>query len=140
MSSTTTKSLVLSQPKIGSVTEVAPASLPHRTFHDEHETVTEVEVPGIDPATVDVQFDQNVLTVLCEKGQLTIPVGPTVDTSKVKADIKWGMLTLRVPKPEVPPSRSIRVSIHEGAAKTESKPAVKAHTARVTTKEFTSEE
>jgi HSP20 family protein len=140
MSSTTTKSLVLSQPKIGSVTEVAPTSLPHRTFHDEHETVTEVEVPGIDPATVDVQFDHNILTVLCEKGQLTIPVEPTVDTSKVKADIKWGMLTLRVPKPEVPPSRSIRVSIHEGAAKPESKPAVKTHTTRVTTKEFTSEE
>jgi len=46
---------------------------------------------------------------------LTIPVDPTVDPAKIKADILWGMLTLSVPIPEPPVSRTIKVGIHDTA-------------------------
>jgi HSP20 family molecular chaperone IbpA len=141
MANTTTKNILLSQPKIGSATDVASALLSHTAHQTETETVVEVEIPGVDPSTVNVQCENNSLIIFCSKGQLSVPVEPTTDTSKIKADIQWGLLTLRIPAPEVPQALSIKVSIHDTAPKTEQRPAAKTHTAtKVTTKEFTTAE
>jgi HSP20 family molecular chaperone IbpA len=139
MSSTTTKNILLSQPKIGSAIEVSSALLTHNTRQTSTETVVEIEIPGVDPATVDVQCENNSLAIVCSKGQLNIPVEPTADISKIKADIQWGLLTLRIPAPEVPQARAIKVSIHDAAPKTEQRPTTKTHTAttKASTKEFT---
>ena len=115
MSSTTTRSLVLSQPKAGQGDNTQVHTLPHTTIQTESHTEVRVEVPGIDPSTVEVGFDNGLLVVRCDKGELTLPLAPTIDVSKVVADIKWGLLTLLIPLPEIPEARSIKVSIHDTA-------------------------
>ena len=121
MSQVVNKSLLLSQPKSGQA-EVDPIiTLPHTSTLTENATEIKVEIPGVDPSTVDVQFEENTLFVKCERGELTLPVNPTIDTTKIKADILWGMLTLTVPLPTPPESRSIKVSVHDALKKTPSK-------------------
>ena len=93
MSSTTTKNLLLSQPKAGQFEGVPVTYLTHSVEHKNDHTEIRVEIPGIDPSTVNVEFDNNTLHVECARGVLTLPVDLTVDTSKIKADIVWGMLT-----------------------------------------------
>jgi len=116
MSSTTTKNLLLSQPKAGQSEGVPQTYLTHSVEQKDNSTEIRVEIPGIDPSTVNVEFENNTLHVNCARGVLTLPVDLTVDTSKIKADIVWGMLTLTVPLPKPPEARSIKVSIHDATA------------------------
>ena len=115
---------MLSQHKIGQNDEVEVLTLPHTATKTAATTEVKVEVPGIDPSTIEVGFVNNQLQIHCENGSLSIPVDPTVDTSKIKADILWGLLTIVIPLPEAPEARSIKVSIHEAAPA--KKPAPKA--------------
>jgi HSP20 family molecular chaperone IbpA len=143
MSSTTTKNILLSQPKIGNGGDHTPTPLAHHVSEEDSATVVKIEIPGVDPSTVEVQCENNVLSVSCPRGQVTMPVEPTSDISKVKADIQWGLLTLRIPLPEAPQSRSIKVNIHDLVEKAEQKVAPKAHatehrSSKASSKEFTS--
>ena len=115
MANTTTKSILLSQSKTGAVDVVSAPTLTHSLFRKATSTEVKVEVPGVDPASIQVGFENNHIHIDCEKGVLNIPVDPTVDTSKIKADVVWGLLTLSIPLPEVPVSRTIKVSVHESA-------------------------
>ena len=121
MSQVANKSLLLSQPK--SVQNEGPiiVTLPHTSTLTESATEIKVEIPGVDPSTVDVNFKDNTLFVKCKRGELTLPVNPTIDTTKIKADILWGMLTLTVPLPAPPESRNIRVSVHDTLKKAPTK-------------------
>lgn len=110
MSSTSTKNILLSQPRIGQ-NEIAVVALAHTLKSEEGETTVEIEVPGVDPATINVNCEGTTLTVTCAKGQLVIPIDPTVDTSKISADILWGMLTLTIPAPAAPAPQSIKVNV-----------------------------
>jgi HSP20 family molecular chaperone IbpA len=111
MSATITKSLILSQPKSGQNSEVAPPTLPHTTVQEDNFTVTSIEIPGVDPSTVGVNCKDNSLHVTCEKGSVTLPLVPTSDVTKIEASILWGMLTVRIPVAEPPPERTIKVSL-----------------------------
>jgi HSP20 family molecular chaperone IbpA len=114
MSNVITKNLILSQPKSGVGSDVkAVPSLTSEISHDDSSTTIKVEVPGVDPSTVRVECENNILHVGCEKGSFVYSVDPTVDTSKIKADIQWGLLTLTVPAPPAPVSHSIKVSVHD---------------------------
>ena len=126
MSNTNTKNLVLSQPKTGQVETVQVLTLPHTTIQTETSTEVKVEVPGIDPSTIGVGFEHNLLHVVCDRGELTLPIDPTIDVSKIKADILWGMLTLSIPLPEAPEARTIKVSVHDSAPAPAKKPMAKA--------------
>jgi len=123
MSNTSTRNLVLSQPKAGQNEVAQVTTLPHTVHSDGKITEITVEVPGVDPTTIDVRFDNNILQVSCSRGEFTLPLNPTIDASKIKADILWGMLTLTIPLPEAPEARTIKVSIHEAAPA--KKPAAK---------------
>jgi len=113
MSNTTAKNLLLSQAKIGQ-SDLIPVTAPSYTTHvGESSTVIKVEVPGIDPATIDVSCGDNKLFISCDRGDLTFPLDATTDFSKVSADIQWGMLTIEIPSPPAPETRSIRVNIHD---------------------------
>ena len=113
MSNTNTRNLVLSQPKAGQGDAVQVITLPHTTVHTGTSTDVRVEVPGVDPSTIGVGFENNLLQVRCDRGELTLPIDPTIDVSKIKADILWGLLTLSIPLPEVPEARTIKVSVHD---------------------------
>ena len=115
MSNTTTRNLVLSQPKAGQGDAIQVLTLPHTTVQTGNSTEVKVEVPGIDPSTIGVGFENNLLQVHCDRGELTLPIDPTTDVSKIKADILWGLLTLSIPLPEVPEARTIKVSVHDAA-------------------------
>ena len=123
MSNTSTRSLVLSQPKAGQNEVSQITTLPHTVSSDGKVTEVTVEVPGVDPATVNVRFDNSILQVSCSRGEFTFPLNPTIDASKIKAGILWGMLTLTIPLPEAPEARTIKVSIHDAAPA--KKPAAK---------------
>lgn len=123
MSNTTTRNLVLSQPKATQGDNIQVLTLPHTTVQTETSTEVKVEVPGIDPSSIGVGFENNLLQVHCDRGELTLPVDPTVDVSKIKADVLWGLLTLSIPLPEPPEARTIKVSIHD--ASPAKKPAAK---------------
>ena len=135
MANTSSKNILLSQSKIGQNDQVQVLNLPHTTIEGEKSIVVKVEVPGIDPSTIHVGLEDNHLQVSCDKGELSIPVDPTVDTSKIKADILWGLLTLSIPLPEAPEARTIKVSIHDSAPAPAKKPA-----AKVTANGFTKED
>ena len=128
MSNTTTRNLVLSQPKATQGDNIQVLTLTHVTIQAETSTEVKVEVPGIDPSTIGVGFENNLLHVHCDRGELTLPIDPTVDVSKIKADILWGMLTLSIPLPEIPEARTIKVSVHDAAPVVTKKPAAKTHT------------
>lgn len=121
MSQVANKSLLLSQHKSGQTEGTQIVTLPHTSTLTDNATEIRVEIPGVNPSTVDVQFEENTLFVKCERGELTLPVNPTIDTTKIKADILWGMLTLTVPLPAPPEARSIKVSVHDALKKTPSK-------------------
>ena len=125
MSNTNTKNLVLSQPKTGQGETIQVLTLPHTTIKTETSTEVKVEVPGVDPSTIGVGFEHNTLRVQCDRGELTLPIDPTVDVSKIKADILWGLLTLSIPLPEAPEARIIKVSVHDSAPAPAKKPVAK---------------
>jgi HSP20 family molecular chaperone IbpA len=125
MSNTNTRNLVLSQPKAGQSDVVQVLTLPHTTIQTETSTEVKVEVPGVDPSTIGVGFEHSLLQVSCDRGELTLPIDPTVDVSKIKADILWGLLTLSIPLPEAPEARTIKVSVHDSAPAPAKKPVAK---------------
>ena len=129
MSNPNTRNLALSQRKTGQGETIPVLTLPHTTIQTETSTEVKVEVPGIDPSTIGVGFEHNLLHVVCDRGELTLPIDPTIDVSKIKADILWGLLTLSIPLPEAPEARTIKVSVHDTAPAPAKKPAAKAHVA-----------
>jgi HSP20 family molecular chaperone IbpA len=121
MSQVANKSLLLSRPKSAQFEGTPVVTLPHTSTLTDSTTEIKIEVPGVDPSTVEVQFEENTLFVKCERGELTLPVNPTIDTTKIKADILWGMLTLTVPLPTPPEAHSIKVSVHDAVKKAPAK-------------------
>jgi HSP20 family molecular chaperone IbpA len=113
MSSTTVKNLILSQPRIGQTEGTTTPVLKQTTTTVGDKTVVEIEIPGVDPTSVDVNCDNSTLFVSCSKGEVIIPLHPTCDTSAINAEIMWGMLTLTIPMPVTPPAHSIKVSVHD---------------------------
>ena len=117
MASTSTKNLLLSQPQAGQLTySPLPPALPFSSSYEQDLQVVKVEIPGIDPSTVEVGCEGNVLKVSCEKGEYTQQLDPTIDASKIKAAIMWGLLTLVIPTPPAPVSHTIKVSTPEVAS------------------------
>lgn len=113
MSNVATKSLILSQPKANQTETIGAPTLTYTTVTTETSTETQVEIPGVDPSTVNVDFESGAVLIQCSRGVLAIPVDPTVDPAKIKADILWGMLTVSVPLPKPPLARSIKVNVND---------------------------
>ena len=125
MSQVATKSLLLSQPKAGQNESVQVVTLPHTSVTGQDSTEVKVEIPGVDPSSVEVEFEGHTLLVKCERGELTLPLNLNTDISKITADILWGMLTLSVPLPTPPSAGSIKVSVHDAVKKAPHKGATK---------------
>ena len=140
MSNTSSRNLGLSQRKAGQGEVVPITTLPHASTRTDKSTEVKVEVPGVDPSTVEVGFENNALRVYCERGELSLPISPAIDISKIKADIKWGVLTLLIPLPEAPEARAIKVIIHDTVEASKAKaPAKTAEKPRDGSKEEASE-
>lgn len=110
-------------------TATRPTTMPMEAWRQDGEFVVEFDLPGVDPETIDVDVERNVLTVRAqrrshrpEKAEAVaaerpegtfgreLILGDALDTSKVSADYADGVLTLRIPVAEQAKPRKISVT------------------------------
>jgi HSP20 family protein len=116
-------------------TVARPAAMPMDAWRDGNEFVVEFDLPGIDPASIDLDVERNVLTVRAERRTVTGPevelvaaerprgvfsrqviLGDTLDTGGITAAYSGGVLRLTIPVAEQAKPRKITVSTAEQAA------------------------
>src|SRR5437879_3865855 len=96
-------------------TAARPAVMPMDAWRDGDEFVVELDVPGVDPESVDIDVERNVLTIRAERpgprpdAELVaaerprgvfhrqIVLGDSLDTDHVQANYAAGVLALRIP-------------------------------------------
>ena len=100
-------------------TTARPAAMPMDAWRDGEQIVVEFDLPGVDPDTVDLDVQRNVLTVRAERRPSTgddtemiaaerprgvfsrqLILGDTLDTDRIQASYTAGVLTLRIPVAE----------------------------------------
>lgn len=106
-----------------------PRSMPMDLYRSGDHYVMHLDLPGIDPGSVDIQVDGSVLTIRAERSPRTaeeidwliherpsgtyqrqLKVGPGVDVDAVSATLEHGVLTLTLPIAERAKPRKIEVS------------------------------
>jgi HSP20 family protein len=110
-----------------------PAAMPMDAYRSGDEFVVELDLPGVDPAAVELTVERNVLTVKAERrpalrdehvelqvGERTHGVfsrqlflGEALDVDNISADYHGGVLTLRIPVAEKAKPRTISVTAGE---------------------------
>jgi HSP20 family protein len=117
----------LAQQMLG--TTARPAAMPMDAWRDGQQIVVEFDLPGVDPASVDLDVQRNVLTVRAERrpspGDDTemiaaerprgvfsrqVILGDTLDTDRVQASYNAGVLTLRIPVAETVKPHEIAIT------------------------------
>jgi HSP20 family protein len=110
-------------------TTARPAAMPMDAWRDGEQIVVEFDLPGVDPDSVDLDVERNVLTVRAERRGSTgedtemiaaerprgvfsrqLILGDTLDTDRVQASYTAGVLTLRIPVAEKAKPRRIAIS------------------------------
>jgi len=118
----------LSQQVLGALgTTARPTGMPIDAWREGEEFVTEFDLPGVDPATVDLDIERNVLTVRAQRPALNgerevlvaerprgvfsrqLILGDNLDTEKITASYHAGVLTLRIPVAEKAKPRKIAI-------------------------------
>jgi HSP20 family protein len=98
--------------------------------------IVRFDLPGVDPGSVDVTVDRNVLTVKAERqsdrqeddeiliaerphGSYTrqLFLGDTLDTERIEAGYRDGVLTLTIPVAERAKPRKVQIAAGEEQAK-----------------------
>jgi HSP20 family protein len=107
-----------------------PATMPMDAYRVGDEFVVSFDLPGVDPAAIEVDVERNVLTVKAERRQLPVGegvqmqvsersqgvfsrqlfLGDTLDTGQVTADYDAGVLILRIPVAEKAKPRRIEIA------------------------------
>jgi len=95
----------------------------------ENEYMIEMEMPGVDKSGLEVTTEGNELTIIgrrktelpeselchCESAladfRRVFELGPEVDSSKINAELKQGVLVLRLPKSERAKPKQIEVKV-----------------------------
>jgi HSP20 family protein len=109
-------------------TTVHPAAMPMDAWREGEQFVVALDLPGVDPRSVDLDVDRNVLTVRAERQDLTgadieliaaerprgvfsrqLILGDALDTGQVDASYEAGVLTLRIPVAEKAKPRKIEI-------------------------------
>lgn len=72
--------------------------------------VIEVEVPGVDPADIKVRIEGRSLFVETPKGNAYIPIGQRLDADNATANLKYGLLTIKIPKRD---AKVVSIAVHE---------------------------
>jgi HSP20 family protein len=110
-------------------TAARPAAMPMDAYRHGDEFYVHFDLPGIDPDSISLTVEQNVLTVRAERvpaqpdgselliaerpyGTYTRQVflGETLDADRVVADYATGVLTLTIPVSEAAKPRNIQVT------------------------------
>jgi HSP20 family protein len=115
----------------GEGTPTRPTMMPMDAWRDGEQFVVEFDLPGVDPQSIDLDVERNVVTVKAERaahdGELEILaaerprgvfsrqliLGDNLDTENIAAGYEGGVLTLRIPVAEHAKPRKIAIS-HKG--------------------------
>ncbi|MFE7747323.1 Hsp20/alpha crystallin family protein [Nocardia sp. NPDC057455] len=113
-------------------TAAHPAVMPIDAWREGEEFVVELDLPGIDPGSLDLDMERNVLTVRAQRPELDsgremiaaertrgvfsrqIFLGEGLDTERIGADYTEGVLRLRIPVAERAKPRKIEVARGNG--------------------------
>ena len=106
-----------------------PAVMPMDAYRDGEQFVVHFDVPGVDPSSIDLNVEHNVLTVKAERVptyrhdvELQVAerprgvfsrqlfLGDTLDTEHVAASYDAGVLTLRIPVADRAKPRKIEIT------------------------------
>ncbi|MBV9140939.1 MAG: Hsp20/alpha crystallin family protein [Pseudonocardiales bacterium] len=106
-----------------------PAIMPMDAYREGGQFVVHFDLPGVDPSSIDLNVERNVLTVRAERkptygedvelqvaerprGVFTrqLFLGDTLDTDRVEASYDAGVLTLRIPVAEKAKPRKIEIT------------------------------
>jgi HSP20 family protein len=109
-------------------TMARPTVMPMDAWRQGETFVVEFDLPGVDPGSIDLDVERNVLTVRAERPGLTedaeaiaaerprgvfsrqLFLGDTLDTDKIEASYQDGVLRLTVPVAEEAKPRKIEIS------------------------------
>ena len=118
----------LAQQLIGAGTTSRPAVMPMDAWREGDTFVIEFDLPGVQPETLDIDVERNVLTVRAERPPRNgdwemlaserptglfsrqLVLGDNLDLEKVEAAYDGGVLRLRVPVAEKAKPRKIEVT------------------------------
>ncbi len=119
----------LSQQLLGNAgTALRPSVMPMDAWRDGDDFVVEFDLPGVDPGSVDLDVERNVLTVKAERPALNgdheliaaerprgvfsrqLFLGDNLDTEGVQANYVGGVLSLRIPVAEKAKPRKISIT------------------------------
>lgn len=116
-------------------TMARPASMPMDAYRDKDEFVVEFDLPGVDPDSIDLDVERNVVTVRAERPgrngdtefiaaerprgvfSRQIFLGDNLDAEKISASYDTGVLTLRIPVAEQAKPRKIEITSGTGSRK-----------------------
>jgi len=105
-----------------------PAVMPMDAWREGDTFQVEFDLPGVDPGSIDLDVERNVVTVKAERrgrdGEIEmlaaerprgvfsrqLVLGDNLDTEKITADYDQGVLTLRIPVAEQAKPRKITVA------------------------------
>ncbi|WP_432133235.1 MULTISPECIES: Hsp20/alpha crystallin family protein [unclassified Streptomyces] len=117
----------LAQQVLGSTAR--PAAMPMDAYRSGDDFLVHFDLPGIDPETIELDVERNVLNVRAERrtpapegaemivserptGSFTrqLFLGDTLDTERIDASYQAGVLTLRIPVAEQAKPRRIQIT------------------------------
>lgn len=113
----------------GNGTTLRSAVMPMDAYRVGDEFVVQFDIPGVDPSSIDLDVERNVLTVKAERAPAVadgvefqvserprgtvsrqLLVGQTLDTEHIDAQYDAGVLTVRIPIAEKAKPRKIAIS------------------------------
>jgi HSP20 family protein len=111
-------------------TPARPAAMPIDAYRRGDEFVVEFDLPGVDPGSIDLTVEKNVLTVHAERRRTEVDgvellvgerphgtfsrqlfLGEGLDTERIDASYADGVLTLRLPVAEKAKPRRVPISL-----------------------------
>jgi HSP20 family protein len=117
-------------------TTARPAVMLMDAYRDGEQFVVHFDLPGVDPASIDLDVERNVLTVKAERTptygedvELQVAerprgvfsrqlfLGDTLDADRIQASYDAGVLTLRIPIAEKAKPRKIEIAGGSGPKK-----------------------
>ncbi|MFC9437126.1 Hsp20/alpha crystallin family protein [Nocardia sp. NPDC057030] len=113
-------------------TAARPATMPMDAWRDGDQFLVELDLPGIDPASLDLDIERNVVTVKAARPELDsgrsmiaaerprgvfsrqLFLGEGLDTDHIRADYTDGVLRLVIPVAEQAKPRKIEIGHRNG--------------------------
>lgn len=113
-------------------TPARPVAMPMDAYRQGDTFFVKLDLPGIDPKSIDLTVEQNVLTIRAQRGAerdqnaemivaerptgtftRQVFLGDTLDADHITADYTAGVLTLSIPVHEAAKPRKVEIASHD---------------------------